>query len=108
MALLPCYDGIVAHAGGTQAAAYPLQEGVNRVVTVGTAADSVVLPSTQEEQGLLVVVINAAAANAMNVYPAVGDQINILGVNAAMSVAVNKCVMYWCTGPGKWHSVLTA
>jgi hypothetical protein len=37
-------DGLVAHAGGGQANGLILTSIFNRVITVGTAADSVVLP----------------------------------------------------------------
>jgi hypothetical protein len=42
--VLGCRYGIVAHAGGGQAAATPLSLGFNEVDTVATAADSVQLP----------------------------------------------------------------
>lgn len=108
MALMPAYDGLVALAGGAQAGATQLREGVNRVVTVATAADSAVLPITQGEAGLMVVVENAAAANSMNVFPAPGEKINALAANAAFAVAANKCCLFICTGYGQWHSILTA
>jgi hypothetical protein len=55
-----------------------------------------------------VIIINAAAANSMNVFPAVGDQINALGANAAFALAANKTVQLTCAIAGQWHAILSA
>ncbi len=114
---IPCKsaaDGLVAHAGGGQANGLLLTAQINRVITVATAADSVVLPPSVP--GLEITVINAAAANSLNIYPAGaaqggvtgGDAINLLGVNAAFAMVVNKCVRFSCVTAGQWQSNLTA
>lgn len=99
-------DGLTAHAGGGQGSATPLTAMLNRVTTVGTAADSVILPASAN--GLQIVVINAAAANAMNVFPASGESINALSANTALSIAANKTATFYCVTAGQWHSLLTA
>lgn len=104
----PTYDGIVAAAGGGQANAVQLTEGINRIVTVATAADSVKLPQTGGAIGETVVVINAAAANSMNLYPALGEKINALAANAAFAIPANKTVICFASGGGQWHTNLTA
>jgi hypothetical protein len=81
-------NGITATASGGQAAAYQLTKAMSRVTTVATAADSVKLPMALA--GASGVVANAAAANAMNVFPFSGDAINALSANTALSVAANK------------------
>jgi hypothetical protein len=106
-----CKNGMTAHAGGTQAGAIAdagaqVNAVLNRVTTVGTAADSVVLP--QAQQGLEITVSNAAAANSMNVFPNTGDAINALAANAAFAVAANKTATFVCTNTGQWHAILTA
>jgi len=98
--------GLTAHAGGGQASALALTARVNQVSTVATAADSVVLPAAIA--GEEIVVINAAAANAMNVFPATGDAINALAANTALSVVANKAIMFVCAVNGTWNSILTA
>jgi hypothetical protein len=106
--------GLTAHAGGTQAAAVALTYGINQITTVTTAADSVVLPPAVA--GKIAVVINAAAANGADVYPASatqggvtgGDQINALGVNVALLLAANKTILFFCSVAGTWNSILTA
>lgn len=99
-------NGLTAHAGGGQGSALALTASINRVTTVGSAADSVVLPAALA--GLTVTVINAAAANSMNVFPATGDAINALSANTALAVAANKTVQFTCAVAGTWHSILTA
>lgn len=99
-------NAITAHAGGGQGSATALIKGINRVTTVATAADSVLLPAATA--GEWVVVINAAAANAMNVYPTSGDAINALSANTALSVVANKAIIFFCAVTGTWNSVLTA
>lgn len=98
-------NSITAFATGGQASATQLSAGINRVTTVGTAGDSVKLPTA--EVGLLVVVSNAAAANSMNLFPASGASINNGASNAALAVAAGKSVTCWgvtstiwaCSGP---------
>jgi hypothetical protein len=106
MTSLSSRDNITAFAGGGQASAVQLNDMVSRVTTVATAADSVKLPSAVP--GLQVTVINAAAANAMNMFPATGETINALSANTALSITANKAVLCIATAPGKWHTILTA
>ena len=54
------------------------------------------------------VVINAAAANSMNVFPAVGDAINAVAANGAFAIAANKTVLFYCITAGRWHTITTA
>src|SRR6202011_1897052 len=72
----PAVDNITAHAGGTQALGTKLTGILNRVTTVATATDSVLLPASGA--GLELTVINAATTNSMNVFPATGEIINAL------------------------------
>ena len=99
-------DSLTAHSGGGQGSATPLTSMLNRVTTVAAGNDSVVLPASAN--GLQIVAINAAAANSMNVFPAVGEQINALGANNAFAVAANKTATFYCVTAGQWHSLLTA
>lgn len=99
-------NALTAHAGGGQALATALTRQINRVTTVTTAGDSVLLPLAVA--GRWVSVINAAAANAMDVFPQTGEIINALAANAAISVAANKNILFFCAVAGTWNSVLTA
>jgi hypothetical protein len=99
-------DNVTAFAGGGQSGATQITDMVTRVTTVATAADSVRLP--RAVLGLELTVINAAAANAMNVFPASGDAINALSADTALSCAAAKTIKFIGTGSGRWHSMLTA
>jgi hypothetical protein len=99
-------DNITAKAGGGQGTATPITGGINRVTTVASAADSVKLPVSVA--GMQLDVINAAAGNAMNVYPQTGEAIDVLATNSAFSVAANKVARFYCVTAGQWHSILTA
>jgi hypothetical protein len=108
-------DNIVAHAGGGQANAVPITAPLARIVTVATAADSVVLPPAI--RGMEVTVVNDAAANSANVFPASaaqggvagGDSINALAANAAFALAaVNGGgagpTLFYCFSTGVWRT----
>lgn len=99
-------NGLTAAAGGGQSGALQLSAYANRVTTVATAADSVRLPAALP--GAQVVVINAAAANSMNVFPQTGDAINALAANTALAVAANKTLLAFCAVAGIWNTILTA
>lgn len=99
-------NAVTASVTQTQAGGVPITRAITRVTTVGTAADAVTLPAAIAGRSL--VVINAAAANAMGVFPAVGDAINALSANAVLSVAANKTVVFFCAVNGTWNSLLTA
>ena len=58
--------------------------------------------------GIQVIVANAHATNAMNVFPQTGDKINALAANAAFSVPAGKTCSFYCMGAGTWHSLLSA
>src|SRR2546423_14651994 len=102
-------DNITAHAGGGQGSATALPSAINRVTTVATAADSVVLPAaTAAIAGMTVTVINSAASNSLTAYPASGDAINILSANTGLAIAAGKTAEFICTGAGHWHAILSA
>ena len=99
-------NGLTALAGGGQTGATKLSATFNRITTVATAADSVILPSAAP--GLTITVKNAAAANSTNVYPAVGDAINALAANAAYALAAGKAVQFTSYVAGIWDTILSA
>lgn len=105
-------DGITAAAGGGQASATPLLAQLNRVTVVASANDSVKLPSCAGglNLGVEITVVNAAAVNSMNVFPASGgtEQIDSLGANAAKAVAAGKTATFTALASGQWHAMLSA
>ncbi len=101
-------DNMVAKAGGGQANAVLLTAAMNRFTTVASGNDSAKLPPSTGLIGIDIVVINAAASNSMNVYPATGESINALSANTAFAVAANKVCTFYCCTSGIWHSLTTA
>jgi hypothetical protein len=97
---------LIAHAGGGQAGAVLCPSNINIITAVATANDSVILPlMTAALSGTTVVVFNSAG-NAANVFPAVGQQINVLGVNVAANVAANrKGTFFWDGGDWRWDTI---
>lgn len=100
---------LTALAGGAQAGT-TLNVGYNRFTTVASGNDSAQLPALSG--GVMVVVTNAAAANALAVFPQTGGIINALSANAAFSVAAGKTVIFFqaidTSGATIWYAVLTA
>jgi hypothetical protein len=99
-------NGITAFSGGGQSSAVALISCLNRVTTVAAAGDSIKLPVASA--GMQITVANAAATNSMNIFPASGDAINALGVNAAFACAAGKNVAFSCMVAGQWHAILSA
>lgn len=100
-------DNITAHAGGGQANAFPIVAPINRITIVASAGDSVVLPFSK--QGMEVVLLNDAAANACNVFPATGEQINGAGANVAFSLTAQNGAgtgptIFYCFTVGSWRT----
>lgn len=107
LAFLPASDwitGLTAFAGGGQTG-LSLDYKNYQIDTVTTAADSVTLPFGQE--GMRMIVFNAAAANAAAIFPASGQAINALSNDASISLSANKFMEFVFTG-AKWRSNLTA
>jgi hypothetical protein len=103
---LSATDGLTALAGGAQAGTSLSGYAINRFTTVASSADSVQLPAAKA--GRIRIVKNAAASNAMAVFPQTGEFINALSVNASFSLAANKAALFFCAVDGTWDGILTA
>lgn len=99
--LLGASDGLVAHAGGGQALALPLPSEFNRIITVATSGDSVVLPASAP--GLDIVVINHGA-NPLQVYGLGTDTIDDVAAATGVSQMQNSMVFYTCITAGAWYT----
>lgn len=107
-------NAITATASGTQTNSVLLTTSINRVTTITTGGDSILLPPAVP--GLSIKVINATASTSMNVYPASatqggvtgGDAINALSQNTAYAVAGTKVVIFSSAIAGTWNTLLTA
>lgn len=111
--------GLIGGVGGTQAAATALPATVNRIETLISADDSVILPSALP--GTVVFVINATASelsvfgqasNAANPIPTTGDTIApaATSTQAATATGVKQPAhalgIYVCSVVGQWKQGL--
>jgi hypothetical protein len=92
-------NAAIAAAGTTQATGTALTTSVN-VVTSGTGG--VVLPSGVA--GMLVTVINTTGA-AINVYPAVGAQIDAMAANTAFSLGTVAKLEFVAVSATQWYAL---
>ena len=99
-------EGVTAHAGGGRASAVAIVTEMTRVTTVGTAADSVVLPAAVP--GMQLTVINAAASNAVQVFANGSDTIDGTAGATGYSQAAGKTVTYFSTAAAAWHKMISA
>lgn len=92
---------LTAHAGGGQTNALQLTSELNRITTVATAGDSVMLPAAV--QGLTILIDNAGA-NQMQVYGNGTDTINGVATATGVSQMAGSEVIYVCHGTGTWFA----
>jgi len=98
---------ITAHAGGTRAAATPINAALTLIAVCATTADSVALPPAVG--GQLLWITNAGAASAQ-VFAAPGTSDTINGVAAATGIALaaGKSIVIMSPISGAWFGVLSA
>jgi hypothetical protein len=96
--------GLTADTGSSQGDGAIIST-YNVYTTVGTAGDCATLPATAKV-GTLVVIKNDAAANAMDIFPASGDDLGE-GADTALSLAAGKGAMFICTvADSTWTNIL--
>lgn len=94
-------NGLTALAGGGQARVVILTEQFNRITTVATIGDSVILPAAAVGQNICVTNVGA---NAMDVFPDLGDAINALAVNVAIRINTQNTITFFCAVAGIWQT----
>lgn len=100
--LLPNLQNIVAHAGGGQSLATPLNLGINVVAITATGGDSVLLPD--DVVGQTVIISNRGVAE-VAVYPFVGDSINQQATNTPIFVFPDETYILYGDAATNWASV---
>ena len=93
-------NAITASTTQTQAGATALTTDINRITVVANADDAVKLPAATA--GRQVTVINTVATQA-GVFPASGDAINALAVDAVSPLAASTTRTYTCAVAGTWN-----
>ena len=97
--------GLTAKAGGGQSGATALTGNVNKVTTVASANDSVLLPPAVVGRR---VSVRNGAANSLNAFPQSGEAINEGAANAAFAVTAGKTAIFEAVASGLWNAVLSA
>jgi hypothetical protein len=118
--LFSAQTGIVAAAGGGQANATPLTSALNRVDTIATNSDSVMLPPAVPGQQVTVknntantLAIFGQVSNALNAN-SVGDTIATSQSNTqqptatGITLATTLTARFICFTAGQWQEFLTA
>lgn len=101
-------NAITAHAGGTQAPAVALVSTINNVTVVGTAGDSVALPSAV---GAQVIYVTNSSATSMNVFSSnssTTDTINGTVGTTAFAIAGGVAVTFISPATGVWRAQVGA
>lgn len=100
-------NNLVAHAGGTKAAALQMPAAVSYIsfVTVATGGDSALMP--QAKAGTEVFVANAGAAS-MNIYGRGTDTINGVATATAYALGNGVSAIFFCAKDGAWAAVKSA
>lgn len=93
--------GITANPGGGYASAVELVSRFNVIATVATTGDSVRLPTAVA--GLRRTIRNNGA-NAADVFPNAGDNINSTGVDTAISLAAGSSITLFAADSTNWYS----
>lgn len=94
----------VTAAGTASTDAFALTQTVNYISTAA-ASSGVILPAGEVGDDVWV---HNAGANTVKIYPNSGAQINALGTNAAMSLAVNTGCLLKQISSTQWIGVLSA
>lgn len=98
---------LIAHAGGTKAAAIQLAAGVKifGFATVVTNGDSALLPTAKA--GTTVFVRNAGAAT-LSLYGKGTDKINGVATATAYSLTTDTGAIFFCAIDGAWTAIKSA
>lgn len=93
-------DAITA-AGSTQGTAFVLPPRMAYNVTTTAASTGVKLPASTSGAELA---IANNGANALLIYPATGDKINALSINAGFSASAATITIVYCFTAGQWYT----
>lgn len=97
--------GLTADVGSVQGGC-PLTSSFNVIDTSANAGDAVTLPASFKA-GTIIFIKNGAAANSVDVFPALGDNLGA-GANAAAALAAGKGIAYiGTTTDTTWEPLFT-
>ena len=94
-------DSLTAFATGGQTNGTLIGSSYNEFTTVASGGDSAKLPAVHPLGSKVIVKNNGA--NSMDVFPALGDQIDGLGLNTAVAVPAGQAIFFMTTtGNDTW------
>ena len=95
--------GVTAHAGGGQVGATPLTGMFSNIAVCATNGDSCILPEALAGN-FMIVATSEVVVGTPQIFPAVGEQIDTMGVNVPLTVTSGTVVMFSCDADGNWVS----
>jgi hypothetical protein len=101
-------NGVTAHAGGGQTNGVLMSAAINRVTTVGSAGDSVILPSAVGGQSITVINGSGTSMNVFSNTASTSDTINGTAGTTAYAIAGGKTAEFVSPASGVWHALLSA
>lgn len=96
-------DNLIAFPGGGRTSATKLTSMYNRVATVASAGDSVVLPPIGTKVGLTIGVVNDGAST-MQVFADGTDSVSGVAGATGVGQMQSSVVYYTAIKPGTWHA----
>jgi hypothetical protein len=100
-------NGLVAHAGGTKAAALQIPAGVAIAIfaTVATTGDSALLPQAKQRNTLKVY---NAGAQTIDLYGRGTDTVNQVATATAYTLTAGQAAEFFCGVDGNWSAIKSA
>ncbi len=98
----PVVSGVITASTTDAQGEQPLTLDWNQVNAADVTNNAVTLPAAAT--GMEVVVRNTNASNTLKVYPASGDKINALAIDAAITVGTGTTVVFRAFSASQWYS----
>lgn len=100
-------NGLVAHSGGTKAAAFQIPAGLAIAIfkTVAVNGDSALLPGAAARE--FIMVRNAGVAT-LSLYGRSNDTINGSATANAYSLTAGQSALFFCGGSSDWSAIKSA
>jgi hypothetical protein len=93
---------LVGAGNATQTGATAITGDINTIGTSTAGNNSFILPVDAVPSDFVTIITVAGLANAANIYPPVGGQINAAGANVVYSMAASKAADLFCVGNLLW------
>lgn len=101
-------SGLTALVNNAQAGAYAISSNASTSIftTCTAGANSCILPANIESGTQLTIILATGVANALNIFPPVGGQINALGLNTALSINAGSSISLVADGSLQYRTIV--